>query len=391
METGETISPRFSSYLATRFNMQIASSSASYNTEETTISATELDSHADSPVVGIHSRILEDTGRRAKVSGFTSDLGKPISVKVVNAAILYECDKTGKVEVLVLCNALYFPNMEVNLVPPFMMRLAGVEVDECPKFLAKDPTETNHSLYFQDSDLRIHLQLEGIVSYFPSRRPTVDELKEAEGHFILMTPNQPIWDPHTDVYKDQEYGMTDYSGNLKQRGDGTGLTICSVSHEASISDHITAQAVNYSSLDTISDPSLLIAAVASTAGHCVSSVQSKQRKGQVKPHELAERLKIPIEMARKTIQSTTQLGTRTVTEPTLTRKFQTNDRMLRYQRLATDTFMDTMFASKKAGPSKRGFKACQVFATEFGHVFVVPLQSKAGINIAQVLRDTSRR
>ena len=108
--------------------------------------ATELDSHADSPVVGRYSRVLEGTGRKATVSGFTTDLGKPITVPVVNAAVAYDCKFTGKTLILVICNALYFQNMEENLIPPFMMRLAGIEVDECPKFLARNPSESNHSI-----------------------------------------------------------------------------------------------------------------------------------------------------------------------------------------------------------------------------------------------------
>ena len=30
---------------------------------------------------------------------------------------------------------------------------------------------------------------------------------------------------------------------------------------------------------------------------------------------------------------------------------------------------------------------CQIFATEFGHVFVVPMEGKSGIKIAQVLKQ----
>ena len=40
--------------------------------------------------------------------------------------------------------------MDINLIPPFMMRLAGLEVDECPKFLSKEPNEQNHSMYFPE-------------------------------------------------------------------------------------------------------------------------------------------------------------------------------------------------------------------------------------------------
>ena len=188
-----------------------------YDVDMTKVTSTELDSHADSPVVGRYSKIIEDTGRKATVSGFTTDLGKPMTVPVVNAAVAYDCDITGKVHILVICNALYFKNMEENLIPPFMMRLAGIEVDECPKFLAKSPTEHNHSMFFAEADTRIPFQLEGIISYLPTRVPTARELDENTGSYLLLTPNMPKWDPHTHLYRDQELGMTDYNGNVKRQ------------------------------------------------------------------------------------------------------------------------------------------------------------------------------
>ena len=178
-------------------------SGISSNPDYETVTATELDSHADSPVVGKYARILEDTGRRATVTGFTSDLGKPMSVPVVNAAVAYDCELTGETHILVLCNALHFQRMENNLIPPFMMRLAGIEVDECPKFLSKQPTESNHSMFFPAEEIRIPFQLEGIISYVPTRCPTEDELTHREGEYLMLTPNVPTWDPHTELYKDQ--------------------------------------------------------------------------------------------------------------------------------------------------------------------------------------------
>lgn len=91
-----------------------------------------------------------------------------MTVSVVNTAITYDCEFTGKVHITIICKALYFQNMDVNLLPLFMMRLAGVEVDECPKFLSKEPTESNHSMYFPQEDIRILFQIEGIISYLPS-------------------------------------------------------------------------------------------------------------------------------------------------------------------------------------------------------------------------------
>ena len=98
-----------------------------------------------------------------------------------------------------------------------MMRLAGIEVDECPKFLSKSPTEKNHSMYFPSQDIRIPFQLEGIISYVPTRCPTEAKLDDKEGKYLLLTPNVPTWDPHTALYKDQEYNMTDYNGHVKPR------------------------------------------------------------------------------------------------------------------------------------------------------------------------------
>ena len=290
-------------------------SGVSYNVDLSKVTATELDSHADSPVVGWYSRILEETGRKATVSGFTSDLGKPITVLVVNAAVTYDCN----VYILVICNALYFKNMEENLVPPFMMRLAGIDVNECPKFLAKIPSESNHSMYFPDADVRVPFQLEGIISHIPMRIPSTSELDEQTGSYLLLTPNMPTWDPHTPIYRDQEDGMTNYNGNIKQKCPDT------LPDDTNVFDRRVACVGDNTHL------SALIAAVKTLKDICIGGgVQSVHRKGKVMAADLVLRLKVPIEMAKKILKATTQLGVRTVNELSLTRKFQTNDRMLRY-------------------------------------------------------------
>ena len=319
-------------------------------------------------MVGRFARILEDTGSRASVSGFTSDLGKPLTVPVVNAAIAYDCEYTGETRIMVVCNALYFKNMEVNLIPPFMMRLAGIEVNECPKFLAKTPSESDHSMYFPAQDIRIPFHIEGIISYIPTRMPTMDELKTEEGNYLLLTPNLSSWDPHTNLYKNQEYEMTDYNGNIIP------------------SKIIRPENILIDKESNATDGANSFVSSVQVLGVAIGAVKSKHRKGRVDAATLAQRLNIPLEMAKKTIQSTTQLAVRTTVEPSLTRKFSTNDRMLRYARLATDTFMDTFFSSSEAGPSLREFTTCQVFASEFGHVFVIPMGGKTGVEVTQAIK-----
>ena len=129
------LSDRFSSHL-------ISTMSSDVNRSE---SSTELDSHADSPVVGKNVYILCSTGRKISVKGFTDQLGAPILVPVVDATIIYDCEYTKKAVVPVIRNALHLRNMNVNLTSPFMIRLAGLHVDECQKFLAEKPSQDSHS------------------------------------------------------------------------------------------------------------------------------------------------------------------------------------------------------------------------------------------------------
>jgi hypothetical protein len=64
-------------------------------------SRTELDSHANMPVVGHNAYVISDTGKVADVSPFTPDY-KSMQIKVVDAAVQYDCPYTGTSYILVL-------------------------------------------------------------------------------------------------------------------------------------------------------------------------------------------------------------------------------------------------------------------------------------------------
>eukprot|EP00957_Ditylum_brightwellii_P106829 8149859-Ditylum_brightwellii.AAC.1 len=66
-----------------------------------TESRTELDSHANMPVVGKHALILSHTGRVADVNPFTPDY-KSMHVPIVHATFKYECPYTGEASILVV-------------------------------------------------------------------------------------------------------------------------------------------------------------------------------------------------------------------------------------------------------------------------------------------------
>ena len=119
---------------------------------------TELDSHANMPVVGRNAYIISDTGRIADVNPFTPDYDS-IRISIIDAAVRYDCPYDGKMYIFVLRNALYVPSMKNNLIPPFVMREAGIRVSDTPKIQTSDPTEEEHSVYFPDTDFRTPLSL----------------------------------------------------------------------------------------------------------------------------------------------------------------------------------------------------------------------------------------
>jgi hypothetical protein len=97
-------------------------------------------------------------------------------------------------------------------------------------------------------------------------------------------------------------------------------------------------------------------------GHIrVSALRSTTRANAVTVEQLLERWNIGLAKAKKTLNVTTQRGTRTVAYPTVNSCFRTNDRQLRYRRLTTALYTDTMFASTV---STRGNMCAQVFVND---------------------------
>jgi hypothetical protein len=88
---------------------------------------------------------------------------------------------------------------------------------------------------------------------------------------------------------------------------------------------------------------------------------TNKRKGTMTAQRLAKNWGISLDSAKQTLNVTTQRGVRTTANPSLSRRFRTNDRQLRYRRLRCDMYTDTLDA--KTVTSKRGNKYAQIFAT----------------------------
>ena len=96
-------------------------------------------------------------------------------------------------------NGLSIPSNANNLITPFIMREAGLEVNAKPKIHCKEATVEDHIIYTEEHDLRIPLKLDGIFTYFETRALTPDEIEYPENiPMIFLSPDSPRWDPYNE-------------------------------------------------------------------------------------------------------------------------------------------------------------------------------------------------
>ena len=341
--------------------------------------------------------IVSTTGKTVSVKGFSDEIGQAISVPVVDAVLVYDCSVSGESYILLLRNALSIPSMTNHLIPPFMMRLAGVEVDECPKFLAKSPTVNNHSLYIPNDDIRIPLMLEGTISYVPTREATRDELESLP--ILNLTPNTSTWDPHNAAYRDQEDNMLDYNGNIRPSSTPSYIVSKMSSDLITASHRHIISSVQHRSLDPFllsrdldarkslsvplpNDVNTATLPINTSGSFGVSVVKNTGAKSDLTADRLAEVFGVSRNIAVNTLRATTRYCPRNISDITLNKRYSNNDRMLRYNRMSSELFMDTMFATRKGGKSLRGFQCCQVFATSFGWTLLILLNKESDSHMA---------
>ena len=346
---------------------------------------TELDSHADTCVVGDNALIIHDHERDVAVTGY--DHGRSKTFKIVDAVVGYEDPITGQEYYFVFNQAIHIPGLKHNLLCPMQLRMNDVSVNEIPKFLVENPTEQDHAimidLYENDGRLTVPLSIEGVTSYFPSFKPTTAQYESAmEGHDLLhLTYRDPEWDPHDIDFSRREEAMLGHDG----------LVRAPVERKRNLFavHHIQEEAMLHAFTDQLAD-NRVISAIRSELPNVdrgqdnsprnnrlisiAVAAMSSMAKPKMDPAVLAKRWGIGLQAAKNTLKKTTQRAIRTVLHPSLSRRFRTNDRQLRYRRLPLDMFTDTL---KTKVPSRRGNKYCQVFGCSNGWKRCFPMKAKS--------------
>ena len=351
-----------------------SNSSNSTTLNETTL---ELDSHADTCILGRDALIIQNFDRPVDVYGYDKIHGKS-TYQTVSGVVAYHHPVTGECFHLVIHQAIHIPHLDHHLLCPMQCRVNDVTVNDCPKIFADDPTENTHALIFQDcpdddNDGRLQttvipLELHGVTSLINVSKPTADEWSSNEFRRLVLTNEHLEWDPASPTFGQQEGAMTDYSGQIidssaNSRGRSFVINALSSHPELANVDDDDNLAIALESHVTISSVDSIIAN---------GTVRSRLHPA-VDAATLAKRWCITPERAAATIERTTQRAVRTVLYPTLERRYSTNDRMLRYTRLLQIMFSDTGFANVK---SQRGNKTLQIFACPDGWARAYPMVSK---------------
>ena len=346
---------------------------------------TELDSHADTCVVGDNALIIHEHETNVAVTGY--DHGRTKTFKLVDAVVGYEDPITGLEYCLVINQAIHIPGLKHNLLCPMQVRMNDVLLNETPKFLVENPTDEDHAmiigLYENDERLTVPLALEGVTSYFQTFKPTAALYEAAkEGYDLLhLTYRDPVWDPHDADFAAREAAMVGHDGLVHdpQQRNRNLFPLHTVQQEAMLHEFVDRLADKrvisacYSEFATVDrgrndaqpNNNLISTAVAA---------MSSMAKPKMDPALLAKRWGIGLQAAKMTLKKTTQRAIRTVLHPSLSRRFRTNDRQLRYRRLPLDMYTDTLITKVK---SRRGNKYCQVFGCQNGWKRAHPIKAKS--------------
>ena len=323
-------------------------------------------------MIGTNALIVHDFDRPINVTGYNPNGPVHKDLRTVTAALAYDDAHSGETVILVVHQAIYIPDLNHNLLSTMQLRLNDVMVNDVPRFLTDKPTRLTHTLVIPTDDFDdsyvIPLALHGVASSFPTRKPTVQEYESLPQ--LVLTSEEPVYDPHDSSMARHEDAL---AKAVLETGDRIGALpprrLCTVSKTSLACDKDKAQLV-LSQISTVHDDAMLCEMMRAN----VSIVNSASAGPRLTPQILARNWCIDMKTAARTVKATTQRGLRTVLHPTLSRRFRTNDRQLRYRRLPIDCFTDTLFANTT---SRRNNKCAQIFATPDGWSRAFPMSKKS--------------
>jgi hypothetical protein len=295
----------------------------------------------------------------------------------------YTIPELGQTVLLIAHQSIFSPSLNHNLIRTMQMILHDVIVNETPKFQSLNPTKLSHSISVRGDTVEdvfiIPLELHGVVSCFPTFKPTQLEFETCDRY--ELTYEYPEYDPSATTFHDKKSSMMDSWGNIKVSGDchPKRCHVCSLHQKEAeiklLSSNYSDTSAKLQDLSPLLDDGTLLAELDDNNLNLnISLVKSEMRdKAGVDTATLANNWGIGIEAAKRTRIVTTQRGIRRMIHPSLTKRYNTNYRQLRYLRLPVTMYTDTMYSTIL---SRQKNKAAHICCTDFGFVRAFPFKKE---------------
>ena len=149
----------------------------------------EMDTHADTCVLGINFVILEYSGRVCDVYPYSQDYEAIKDIPIVRGATAVQDQDTGETYILVINEGLWYGNrMHHSLINPNQLR--HFQIDVC------DNPYDKGGMHITDpvSKVSIPLLSKGTIVYADSHAPSEKELQTCH-HVVITSPGN--WNPST--------------------------------------------------------------------------------------------------------------------------------------------------------------------------------------------------
>ena len=245
----------------------------------------ELDSHADTIVLGANCVVLSHTGQTCEVMPYSDTYNAITDVLVVTGATLWTSPHDGDKYILIFNEALWMGDtLQHTLVNPNQLQAYGTTAQDNP--FSPSPLSFNPT-----NGPVIPLTTMGTIIYCTTRAPSDHELSSLP-HITLCS--SATWDPHNVVFP----------SNCVEGGEH-GTHISSISSSAhDLTSMIPDPATFHSRL--VSSIQVHAPSKSPEELPTLPTFQSKSRHSSVTPEDLSKRWLIGLKQAKDTIQNTTQ-------------------------------------------------------------------------------------
>ena len=322
-----------------------------------TTNRNEIDTCADTCVLGKGWTMISTTGQVCDVKGFHNDYDAKKDIPICQAASLWTAED-GRKYILIVNEGLFFgQQLDHSLINPNQARHYGIPVSD-------NPYDRDKPFGIDHEDVFIPFQTQGSKVYFDTCIPTNDELNDLP--HIVLTDGDSEWDPHgMEMNSNRPYGEVQVQEvavqreNKKRRhvpvenesdlclGSISGAHVDDIRYER-IVKMVASLPIRKSSAKVKSDEKKT-----HKAKRVSKRITATSRHSTITPERVAKVMNISVEKAKQMLKVTTQKGIRTAVRP-IHKRYRVNHLDLHSSKLKGQWYIDWIKAAYKSLDQKAG-------------------------------------